>query len=490
MLLCSKPALCFTLRKVCSSSSPLRSATRLFSAIMSQDKDGIPRPVVVVLAGPTAVGKSDVAAMLCADHKGIIVSADSVQAYRGVQIGANKPTKEEMEATPHLLIDVADAENAYNAAEWTQDAIYCIRNLSKVQVNEGTTDEVEDEYAKERWRTLEENIRMARTVKGVSQDDPLLPVVVGGTMMYLQWLIHGRPDAMRPTKTAVQKAASTITEFQDATDWEGAVKKISAFGPKFIQQIEKLSGRDWYRLRRILEVAYTVEEKGDESLIEGLYSGQRADRLDSLGFDVRCFFLCPTDRMVHSKVIDERCEHMIVRGLLQETTNLACTGQLPDMATRAIGYRQALDYLESKETKQSDKDAFVHFLEEFATATRRYSKRQMQWFRRDKDFVFIPVSFDDGKTSRVESAASLIGRLATTSRKEFEQERDDPNGVNETTRQANEAQGKKMKTYQFARHTFTEGSDALKEALETADGCRHRFQSKRARHDASPPATS
>eukprot|EP00977_Amphora_coffeiformis_P021694 scaffold9735_cov174-Amphora_coffeaeformis.AAC.8 len=480
MLFCSNLALGFTRKNRYSSS--LNSAARLFSAIMSQDKDGIDRRVVVVLAGPTAVGKSDVAAKLCADHKGIIVSADSVQAYRGVQIGANKPTKEEMEATPHLLIDVADATNTYNAAEWTEDAIFCIRNLSTAQLNESTTDEDVDEDTKDRWRKLEDNIRTARTVKGTTQDEPLLPVVVGGTMMYLQWLVHGRPDAIRPTEMALQKALSTITEFQDATDWEGAVKMVSTFGPKFTQQIEKLSGRDWYRLRRILEVAYTVEEKGDESLIEGLYSGQRSDKLESLGFDVRCFFLCPTDRMVHSKVIDERCEQMILRGLLQETTNLACLGQLPDMATKAIGYRQALDYLESKETKDRDKDAFVNFLEDFTTATRRYSKRQMQWFRRDRDFVFVPISFDDDKKSRVELASSSIGRLVTVSRKEFEQERDDPNGMNEPTREANEAQGKKMKTYQFARRTFTEGSDALKEVLETVDECRHRFQSKRAKH--------
>lgn len=452
---------------------------------MSKDKDGIAKPVVLVLAGPTAVGKSDVAAKLCADYRGIIVSADSVQAYRGVQVGANKPTKEEMQVTPHLLIDVADAEYAYNAAEWTQDAIYCIRNLSGLQLTEETSDDYEDEETKERRQKLEQHIRMACKVNDTEQGDPLLPVVVGGTMMYIQWLVHGRPDAMRPSDTALQKAVSTIKTFQDEADWDSAIKEVSAFGPKFTQQTEKLSGRDWYRLRRILEVAYTVAEKGDDSLIEGLYSGQRTDKLESLGFDVRCFFLCPTNRMVHSKVIDERCEQMIQRGLLQETTDLAITGQLPDMATKAIGYRQALEYLESTDVKDRDQVAFMHFLEEFATATRRYSKRQMQWFRRDKDFVFVPVSFDVSKESRVDSAASSIGRLGTMSREEFEQERGKTSGINESTRHANEAQGKEMKTYQYARSIFTDGSSALKEILETVDECRHRFQSKRAKHDTT-----
>lgn len=176
-------------------------------------------------------------------------------------------------------------------------------------------------------------------------------------MMYVDWLVHVRPDAMRPTKTALQKAIHTMKTFQDATNWEGAVEKMSSFGSKFIQQIEKLSGRDWYRLRRVLEVAYTVKEKGDESLIKGLYSDQKNDKLESLGFDVRCFFLCPTDQMVHSKIIDERCEQKILRGLLQETADLACTGQLPDMATKAIGYRQTLDYLESADRRNRDEYA-------------------------------------------------------------------------------------------------------------------------------------
>lgn len=239
------------------------------------------------------------------------------------------------------------------------------------------------------------------------------------------------------------------------------------------------------RLRRILEVAYTVQEKGDESLIEGLYSGEREERLESLGFDVRSFFLCPTDRMVHSKVVDERCEQMITRGLLEETTDLACTGQLPDMATRAIGYRQALDYLESTIIRDQDKSAFISFLEEFSTATRRYSKRQMQWFRREKEFFFVPISFEEGdKASRVETAAAEIGRLLRMSRPDFERERANPNGSNEITRKANEAQGKTMKTYQFSRSMLIDGSKELEDALERADSCRHRFQSKRMKHDA------
>lgn len=454
-------------------------------------------PIVVVLAGPTAVGKSAVAARLCAQHCGLVVSADSVQAYRGGSIGSNKPTAAERQATPHLLIDVADADATYNAAEWTQDAIYCIQNLTRQKrepsqaetsnPSQNDDDNNDDVATQERWRFLREEIVKARMITGKTADEPILPVVVGGTMMYLQWLVHGRPDAMRPTETAFHKAADAIKRYQDASDWSGAVQHVSALGDKFGQQIEKLAGRDWYRIRRILEVAYTVQEKGgNESLIDGLYTGQRHDKLAYFGFDVRCFFLCPTDRMVHSKVVDQRCEQMVQRGLLEETTDLACTGQLPDMATRAIGYHQVLDYLESTNVKYQDEGALVNFLEEFSTATRRYSKRQMQWFRRDKDFVFVPIALEsDNKDACVESAAKEIGRLLTVSRKEFDQERNHPEGISEQTRQANEAQGKKMKTYQFVRYTLTDGSQAFQGILDRADACRQRFQSKRTKREAT-----
>ena len=83
----------------------------------------LPSNLVVVIAGPTGVGKSEIAAKLCTECQGMIVSADSVQVYRGVQIGANKPTKEERAEVPHLLVDMVDASDQYNAADWRRDAL-------------------------------------------------------------------------------------------------------------------------------------------------------------------------------------------------------------------------------------------------------------------------------------------------------------------------------------------------------------------------------
>jgi tRNA dimethylallyltransferase len=463
--------------------------------------------LVVILAGPTGVGKSDVAAQLCASQKGVIVSADSVQAYRGVHIGANKPTIEERQETPHILVDVVDhrTEN-YNAAEWRRDALHVISSLlfgskqpsssqddikdDDQSVNSSADDYDKSEMAIERRNEIEKEISDARKLKGYQEDELILPVVVGGTMMYLQWLVHGRPDAAKPTPEAIQKAQEEIGNFQANDDWEGAVEHVASHGPLFVQRIEKLCGRDWYRLRRTLEIALTAEQQqqqhktnnmptNDATLIKNLFSGEREGSLESFGYDVRCFFLCPDDRMKHTELVDQRCEVMLTRGLLEETTSLKLAGQLPEMAARAIGYRQTLDYLEREGAKDNDEDAFQEYLNQFSTATRRYSKKQMQWFRKDKRFVFVPVAVSNDKSKRVKVAAQTLRHYINLSRDEFERECFSKDSASAKTQQANEEQGKKMKFYQFQRFILKPGSAELEKALNVADQCTNQLQAKK-----------
>ena len=449
------------------------------------------RPLVIVLAGPTAVGKSDVAAKLCSPeiasdiarghynasstnnndsttttiYRGHVISADSVQAYRGVDIGANKPTIEEMECTTHHLVNVVNPPSdptkaaSYNAADWMGDASYVIDKLvggSFNYINEdiGSDDinadnlnheidgvNIDDDSALHDRRVSINKALEQSVAKSKNENEKILPVVVGGTMMYLQWLVHGRPDAIRPTEGAIKRAAEVIYTFQqdvessthdeiemiernnsssdnrggpnetnteqdeenDIAAWKAASTYVSSLGPVFAQRVEKLPGRDWYRLRRLLEVAYTIvskkkkattknegqdtANKSEEEILlqlteKEVYTGIRSGSLSDLGYDVRCFFLCPTDRMAHFHIVDERCEQMLLRGLLSETANLYASGGLPDdsQVTRAIGYRQTLEYLKRKSARPNDHEAFMSFIDNFATATRQYAKKQMQWY--------------------------------------------------------------------------------------------------------------
>ena len=472
-------------------------------------------PIVVIISGPTATGKSDVAAKLCAQQKGMIVSADSVQAYRGVQIGANKPSLEERKETPHILIDVADHEENYNAAEWREDAIYCIQTLLGRSTEEQKgADATTPAASSSRRVQIKEYIQQSRIEKGydcendTEQDQRILPVICGGTMMYLQWLVHGRPDAMRPTPKAVGISYQTIQKFQKSNnDYDGAVQHVASYGKVFADRAQKLSLGDWYRLRRTLEIALTIEEKKEENvnvdnLVEQLYSGERQGGLSSLDFDVRCFFLCPDDRMSHTGIVDKRCEQMLMRGLLKETTELGLSGRLPDMAEKAIGYRQTLDYLKKEgqkddadeDARASEEKAFGFYLNEFTTATRRYAKKQMAWFRKDKEFMFVPISLKLDKPDRVSAAANAINRLCGLSREDYERELfGGEDYVSGKTKRQNEDQGKKMKFYKPTRHILTLGSKEYEDILTEAIKCRSRFRSnndkKRLRED-DPSTTS
>jgi len=570
----------------------------------SQQEQQSYRPLVIVLAGPTAVGKSDVAAELCspaisldisqghdlsfihaqqkinniidddigrkrtAATRGHVVSADSVQAYRGVDIGANKPTSQEMERTPHHLVNVVDPPTdpskaaSYNAADWMRDARYVIRELTSFDGDVGDDDDEEraegdgNDDALMRRETIEKALSQSL---GVSDSDEktihttkptILPVVVGGTMMYLQWLVHGRPDAIRPTEEAVERAADKINEFRreaedttaimasksssdslgkstekdetiitdeddesDVAAWKAASTYVSSLGPVFTQRVDKLPGRDWYRLRRLLEVAYTIASKNkptsqpssagannnsEHEILQNLtekqvYTGIRSGSLPDLGYDVRCFFLCPDERMTHFHTVDHRCEQMLMRGLLRETASLHASGGLPEesQVTRAIGYRQALEYLKRKDAKRNDHGALMGFMDVFSAATRQYGKKQMQWFRRDAEFAFIPVQMECEKGKRVGGAAKMIADMCKLSAVDFEAElsssaTNNVDGSEESgggglplsarTKLDNERQGKKMKFFLSKRVSLIDGSDDFLTVLAEADECTKQVQ--------------
>jgi tRNA dimethylallyltransferase len=436
------------------------------------------RPLVVIIAGSTGVGKSDVAALLCERHKGLVVSADSVQAYRHVQIGANKPSQEELLKTPHLLIDVADSSDSYNAAEWMDDVLYVIQKLHQQEATRQND---------QQRSTIDKAIQQAKEIKQYSTEEPIIPVIVGGTMMYLQWLVHGKPDAPSPTPNALAKAKETIQRYESEQDWTDAVTQALSLHESLQAPLEKLFANDWYRLRRILEVAYTVQEQQDNMAPTGdkvddlskYYSGERSGGLLSLNYDVRCFFLCPSDRMRHTRTVDDRCEQMLLQGLVPETCDLALSKQLPDMAAKAIGYRQVLDYLGREGPKDNDYDAFLEFLEDFTTATRQYSRRQVQWFRKDEQFVFVSVDVTREKRDRVLETATEIERMLALSRDDFDAERLANDGSSAETRRKHDEQGKGMRTYMFKHHFLTPGSPELDKVLKEADECTHRFQAKR-----------
>jgi len=347
-------------------------------------------------------------------------------------------------------------------------------------------------------------------------------------MMYLQWLVHGRPDAPRPATSATRDLAkqlidpyhqtttttTTTTTSDKEDDWDGAVQAVSDYDARIQDRVLNLGRGDWYRLRRTLEVVIHANASTDSSSkqpLEQLFTGERSGGLDYCHndinnddndydsdndndnnnkdndneYDTRCFFLCPTSRWDFSHSIDVRCEQMITKGLIQEVASLYLDGKLPvdGLPSKSIGYRQTLQYLlvdhplsihhrspndgttnnkegdivlDEKKEREEEEKAFDSYFEDFKSATRKYAKKQMQWFRKDERFLFVPVNvcgntstsgsdIDDdddnddecGKTenngngnvnenengnSAVTDAADMVAKLCSISRDDFELE--------------------------------------------------------------------
>ncbi|CAA7396030.1 unnamed protein product [Spirodela intermedia] len=326
------------------------------------------RSKVVVISGPTGAGKSRLALELAKRVGGEIISADSIQVYRGLDVGSAKSLISEREEVPHHLIDIMDPSEEYSVGQFFDDA-------------RGTTEEI-----------LERG--------GV-------PIVVGGTGLYLRWYIYGKPDVPVATKEISGEASSQIMHLQESGRWEEAVDLVAEAGDP---NVRSLPQNDWYRLRRSLEIikssgsppsAFPVPYESFKKQLISSPSSQRsdgaADALRSLDYDFICFFLS-TPRLDLYRSIDLRCEEMIVEcpGILSEASWLLDQGLLPNTtsATRAIGYRQAMDYLlHCRHLRgQCSPGDFYAFLGEFQKASRNFSKRQITWFRSEQIYQWLDAS--------------------------------------------------------------------------------------------------
>lgn len=305
---------------------------------------------VVVIAGPTAVGKSALALRLCETLRGELISVDSVQVYRGLQIGANKPSAAEIDRVRHHLLDLREPDEGYTAGAFYTDAL----------------------------RAVDEVLARGR-----------VPVLVGGTSMYLQWLVGGRPTAPKADPETAERVRLQLAPLEAADDWPAGIAELQKLDPK---SAEKLSRNDWYRLQRALEVAQQTQSTAAE-----LPPPPDPDGLDELraSLDMRCFFLS-APREPLCRRIDTRCESMLHGGLLEETTELLASGRLlPSCpAGRAIGYKQALQYLVRDQWQPGDAAALVSFVEGFAAASRKYAGQQTKWFRRESQFEWVASDWE------------------------------------------------------------------------------------------------
>ena len=289
-------------------------------------------PRALVLLGPTASGKSSLAADLAARLPVEIVSMDSAQVYRGMDIGTAKPSVAERARVPHHLIDVVDPDQAYSTGRWREEAI------SKIQ-----------------------------EILGRKR----IPLLVGGTMLYYRALVGGL-DTLPQANPSVRK---NLDEEAARRGWPALHAELAGVDPRSAQRI---SPGDSQRIQRALEVWRLTGKP-----LSALHGAAKSE----LPFRLKAFALVPRDRPELHRRIAARFAAMLQAGLVDEVKalrrNYRLTPGMPSM--RAVGYRQVWQYLEG------DIDAAT-LAERAVVATRQLAKRQLTWLRRFPDVEHLDAS--------------------------------------------------------------------------------------------------
>ncbi len=289
---------------------------------------------LIFLMGPTASGKTDLVIELV-KNKSLpveIISVDSAMVYRGMDIGTGKPSKEELAIVPHHLIDIRDPSDPYSAADFREDALKLIVDITK---------------------------------RGK------IPLLVGGTLLYFRALEKG----LSPLPSADPIIREKLLKEAREIGWEAMHQRLAKIDPSAANRIHP---NDPQRIQRALEV-YEITNKPMSELFKDK-SLQVNESLQSndlnLQYKIHSFALVPRDRKFLHDRIAKRFLKMLELGLLEEVKHLFNRGDLHANlpAIRSVGYRQVWQYL-------AGEISYDDMVLKAMTATRQLAKRQLTWLR-------------------------------------------------------------------------------------------------------------
>ena len=301
---------------------------------------------MVAILGPTATGKSGLAMRLADRLDGEIVNADALQAYRGLDVGTAKPSIVDRQRVPHHLIDILDPDEVYSAGEFARRARAAIEEI-----------------------------------RGRGR----LPLVVGGSGLYLRALLEG----ISPLPPKDPQTRHHLDERLAEEGLPALARQLAELDP---DAAERLSATDSQRVLRALEVALSTGKPLSEWQRERPFGSRRLAA-------VRIGLTLP--RAILYDRIDDRVGSMVRSGWVDEVRGLLHQGWQPSArAFQAIGYRQLVQHVQ----RQAPLDECV---EDIRRATRRYAKRQETWFRKERDIAWFAAEQPD------ELAAVVVRFLAT-----------------------------------------------------------------------------
>ncbi len=285
---------------------------------------------VILLMGPTASGKTDLAISLFKKIPSDIISVDSAMVYRGMNIGTAKPNSSCLKNIPHQLIDIRDPENTYSAGEFIRDALLAIDN---------------------------------------SFDKGNIPILVGGTMMYFRALTKGM--AKLPQKN--EEIRKNIEIESSIKGWPALHSELKLHDPNSALRI---SPNDSQRIQRALEVFRSSGKPMSEWHKHASYNTSNINFI-KIGLVIK-------PRALLHELIEARLDNMISKGFEKEVISLRQRPLLkktcPSM--RSVGYRQFWAYLDGDYSLQEARDRSLF-------ATRQLAKRQLTWLRSEKDLFFV-----------------------------------------------------------------------------------------------------
>jgi len=288
--------------------------------------------VAIFIFGPTAVGKTSLSIELAKQLNGEIISADSMQVYRGMDIGTAKPTIEERQGIPHHLIDVRDPDEEWTVSDFVSE---CSR-ISAELTSKGKT-----------------------------------PIIVGGTGLYLWSLIEGFAFPITPADKELRARLETIPT---ATLYS----QLLTIDPA---AAAKIHPNDKKRIIRALEV---FELTGKP--ISELQKSRNSTPPLSVGNNKDQLFCLTLPRDLLYKRIEERVDAMLASGLVEEVKGLLAKGYSPTLTSlQALGYKEVVEYLAGRWSKET-------MVAELKKRTRNFARRQMTWFRRFKDVKWIEAA--------------------------------------------------------------------------------------------------
>ncbi|MEC2073193.1 tRNA (adenosine(37)-N6)-dimethylallyltransferase MiaA [Alkalihalophilus marmarensis] len=288
---------------------------------------------LMAIVGPTAVGKTALSIHAAKAMNGEIISGDSMQIYKGMDIGTAKVTKEEQEGIPHYLIDIKEPDEPFSVAEFQELCRPLITDIIK---------------------------------RGK------LPILVGGTGLYVNAVTHGFDFAEVPTDVPYRKK---LEEEAEKNGNEALYQKLMEIDPKACEKIHPNNVR---RVIRALEVNYVTGE---------LFSEQQTEEKQESLYNLVMIGLT-MDRVDLYNRINKRVDLMVEAGLFDEVKHFYDQGLRDCQSIQAIGYKEIYAYFDGLYTR----DEAIEVLKQ---NSRRYAKRQLTWFKNKTDAAWYSVSADE-----------------------------------------------------------------------------------------------